>query len=195
MKIIVIENAFKSSPVEEPSVMVYPDTCLFRNNDPFYIPDLQQRTIMRAGCLIKIDKIGKCIDVQFANRYFSQVGLGFDFIQADFRNSLLTKGLDGGPAVYFDRSLAASNGCVELEHFRSLRTTYRVKFNESELSLSEQSARFTFDQAVSIASQYFTLKIGDYVFVPAVSFDKGVKQGDIIDGAFQNNILLRCVVK
>jgi 2-keto-4-pentenoate hydratase/2-oxohepta-3-ene-1,7-dioic acid hydratase in catechol pathway len=123
------------------------------------------------------------------------VGIAFDFIQTDLMKDLLLKNMSTGPAVYFDKSFAISNLFIEKEAFEQPRSSYRVKLNDTELTLTEKSARYDFGEAIARCSEYFTLKIGDLVFVPAVSFDKGIKQGDIIDGVYGNDVLIRCQVK
>ena len=195
MKILVVENAYMSAPANEPSLVVYPDTSLLRNNDPFFIPDLSRKVLVRAGLVLKVDKIGKCIAPQFAERYYSHVGIAFDFVQSDMQKELNDKRLNTGPAVYFDKSFAVSNDFIEKETFEKFSGSYCVKFNDTQMTLSSKSARFNFTDAISSSSNYFTIKIGDLVYIPAISFDKGVKQGDVIDGVFNNQIIVRCNIK
>lgn len=195
MKIIAIDNAYGASGATEPSLVVYPDSCLLRNNDPFFIPVPAQKTIVRAGCFIRIEKIGKCIALQFASRYYTHVGIAFDFIQTDFHNQLQAKGLSTSPAHGFDKSFAVSNTLIDKEVFAGASANYKVKVNDTELTLTQRSSRFSLDEAIVAASEHFTLKIGDLLFVPAVSFDRGVKIGDILDGVFINELLLRCSMK
>jgi len=195
MKIIVVENSPASSPGEMPSLVVYPDSCLLRNNDPFFIPDLQRKVVARAGLLVKIDKIGKHIAPEFASRYYSQAGMAIDFVQYDFEQTLKAMGYNTGPALYFDRSFAVSNDFIDKDRIDSPHFTFTFKVNNAEISMRLSSLKFSIEKALSFASDFFTLKIGDLLFVPALSLDKGVTQGDVIDGVINENLLIRCQVK
>ena len=62
----------------EPLWFLKPDTALLRNNDPFYIPRFTQEVHYECELVVRIDRVGKCIDERFARRYYSEVGLGID---------------------------------------------------------------------------------------------------------------------
>ena len=62
-----------------------PDTALLRNNDPFYIPRFSQEVHYECELVVRIDRVGKCIEERFAHRYYHEVGLGIDFTARDLQ--------------------------------------------------------------------------------------------------------------
>lgn len=66
----------------EPVFFLKPDTALLRNNDPFYIPSFSQEVHYECELVVRINRVGKCIEERFAHRYYDEVGLGIDFTAA-----------------------------------------------------------------------------------------------------------------
>ena len=64
----------------EPVFFLKPDTALLRNNDPFYIPSFSQEVHYECELVVRINRVGKCIEERFAHRYYDEVGLGIDRI-------------------------------------------------------------------------------------------------------------------
>ena len=59
----------------EPVFFLKPDTALLRNNDPFYIPSFSQEVHYECELVVRINRVGKCIEERFAHRYYDEVGL------------------------------------------------------------------------------------------------------------------------
>ena len=73
----------------EPLWFLKPDTALLRNNDPFYIPRFTQEVHYECELVVRIDRVGKCIDERFARRYYSEVGLGIYFTARDLQRAAI----------------------------------------------------------------------------------------------------------
>jgi acylpyruvate hydrolase len=85
MKIICIGRNYAdhakemNSPVpKEPIFFMKPDTALHREVD-FYLPDFTKDLHHEIEIVVKINKVGKNIQPQFASSYYSEIGLGIDF--------------------------------------------------------------------------------------------------------------------
>lgn len=85
-----------------------PDTALLRNNDPFYIPRFSQEVHYECELVVRIDRVGKCIEERFAHRYYHEVGLGIDFTARDLQREAVAGGLPWEAAKAFDRSAAVA---------------------------------------------------------------------------------------
>lgn len=75
------------------------DACLLNNRKPMFRPDWS--TDVRANdCLVvRISRLGKCIEERFASRYYDAIAPGIDFIAMDYIV------LDYPRATAFDYSL------------------------------------------------------------------------------------------
>lgn len=77
----------------EPVFFLKPDTALLRNNDPFYIPSFSQEVHYECELVVRINRVGKCIEERFAHRYYDEVGLGIDFTARDLQREAIARGL------------------------------------------------------------------------------------------------------
>jgi len=195
MKILVIDNSFRGALGDEPSVTVYPDSCLFRNNDPFFLPSIDNKISLKAGLYFKIGKIGKSIQPEFADRYLSHIGIAIDFANISLEELLKTKQLNTSPAHGFDRSMAISNEMIDYDPSKFKHLSMRLKIKDSELTFTPQAYRFSIQEMLATATKYYTIKIGDFLFVPYIQIDKGIEVETIIDGSLQNEHILRCQIK
>jgi len=195
MKIIAFDNAHRKSEGIEPSVFLYPDSCILRNNEPFFVPDVSHTFTVIAGLILKISKIGKCIEPEFAQRYVSHVGLAINFRDITEEKLLKDIGSNHSMAWCKDRSLAASNEMFEIDIMHKPSFHFIFKVNDDEFKGTTQTFRFSVDSLVSYASTFMTLKIGDLLFIPAFSFEKGIQVGDVFAGFMGDKYLLKCQMK
>ena len=195
MKIIVIENAYRGSLGERTSVHVYPDTCIFRNNDPFYVPDIDCKYSIKAGIYLKINKIGKCIESEYAYRYISHIGIALSFTNETLVQALIKQNAFTTPAYCSDRSLGISNEMIAFEPERVQKLLFRLKINKTELLFTPGMFKFSIAEMISASSHYFTIKIGDLIFLPFYRTDKEISINSIIDCLLYDNHLLRCQIK
>lgn len=114
------------------------DTTLLRNNEPFFEPNFGTEIRATVGWAIKITRIVKCIEQRFAHRAWDEWFYCTEHQVAD---------VDEQMGRNFDRSFAVNPDTHP----------------KSTLSELDQQS---FDKAISFVSEYLSLRIGDYIFIP-----------------------------
>ncbi|MCK9562855.1 MAG: hypothetical protein M0R02_09090 [Bacteroidales bacterium] len=197
MKILAIEQICDASLNVQPTTYAcacYPDSSLLRNNDDFYIPNFCDTIIAFAGVYVKISKIGKCIEPMFVHRYISEIGLAINIFAQNVLQTLHAEGKSTDIARGFDKSFAVSSARLPYhEHCESL--SLKIEYSHQNFLLPLTYLSSIFDECVSVLSSYYTLKIGDYVFVP-LHYIKKLAIDDKIHLSFnQQKVALHCKIQ
>ncbi|MDX9880903.1 MAG: fumarylacetoacetate hydrolase family protein [Prolixibacteraceae bacterium] len=182
---------------EEPVIFMKPDSALLRNNDPFYIPDWSDDVHYELELIVRINRLGKSIERRFANRYYSEIGLGIDFTARDLQNRLKDKGLPWEKSKAFDRSAVVSSEFVPLAELPDPASIkFQLKLN-GEIMQSGDSALMIFpiDELIARISKYFTLKIGDLIYTGTPAGVGPVKIGDRLEGFLENRKMFDFQIK
>jgi len=204
MKIICIGRNYvahaqelKNEIPDEPVFFMKPDSSLLRNNDPFYIPDWTKEVHHEIELVIRINRIGKNIDKQFAHRYFDEIGLGIDFTARDIQNKLKEKGLPWEKAKAFDQAAVLSNVFIDKNDFADLNNiVFKLEINEKLVQDGNSKLMiFGFEEIISNVSKYVTLKIGDLIYTGTPAGVGPVKIGDHLEGFLEEKKLLDFFVK
>src|SRR5699024_8681807 len=87
-----IEELKNEKPLH-PILFLKPDTAILLKNQAFYIPDFSEEVHHEVEVLVKIKKVGKHIQKEFASTYYDEIGLGIDFTARDLQAKLKAKGL------------------------------------------------------------------------------------------------------
>lgn len=191
MKIICVGRNYVAHAQElnnevpsEPVLFMKPDSALLRNNDPFYIPDWSNDVHHEVELIIRINRLGKNIEKRFAQRYYSEIGLGIDFTARDIQNTLKDKGLPWEKAKAFDHSAVI---CSEFTPVDSLPDRNAIHFSLDKNGTTVQEGNsalmiFSIDDIIAHVSKYFTLKIGDLIYTGTPAGVGQVKIGDRLEG-------------
>lgn len=172
MKIICAEYNDKS----QMTVSVVGDNALLRNNEDFYIPDFAGSVSCVPQLVVKLNKLGKGISEQFAGRYYEEIGVCVRFYADGMEEALKQQGLPYGVASSFDYSVAMSeqkrwDGAI----------SYRMELNGSELFASKiADLPVSVDKLIAKASDYYMIKIGDFLCCGNTFRYRGLKQNDRI---------------
>ncbi|PWD98199.1 fumarylacetoacetate hydrolase family protein [Marinilabilia rubra] len=171
----------------EPVIFSKPDTALLRNNDPFFIPDFAESFHYEVEIVVRINRLGKNIEEQFAHRYYDEIGLGIDFTARDLQDKLKQKGLPWEKCKAFDHSAVISN-FVRKEEYQDLNNLkFHLDINgETRQKGNTHDMIFNIDQIISHVSKYFTLKIGDFIYTGTPSGVGPVKIGDRMQGYIED---------
>lgn len=163
----------------EMAVVPMGDDVLLRNNDDFYIPEFTSLVSCVPQLVVRICKLGKHVNARFAERYYEEIGVGVRFYADSFEQELLKKGLPGMVASSFDGSAAIS----DLTTKESCEDTGIVfKVNGKQVYQEEAKNLIAhIEQLLVLASQYHTLKIGDFLFCGNVFRYFGLQLEDRIE--------------
>ena len=203
MKIIAIGRNYLAHATElnnpvpaEPVVFLMPDTCILNNNKPFYYPDFSHDIHHEIEIVLKINRVGKCIDPRFAHRYFSEVTVGVDFTARDIQKIAKEKGLPWEKAKAFDGS-APLGKFVE---FEKLPDSANIPFSLDVNGKTVQSGNsadmiFSFSEIIAHVSKYFSLKMGDLIYTGTPSGVGPVAIGDRLTGRIGDQVLIDFYVR
>lgn len=187
MKIICIGRNFSDHAKElnnaqptEPVVFLKPDTALLRNNDPFFIPDFSNDVHHEVELIVKINRLGKNIQPQFADKYFDEIGLGIDFTARDLQDDLKGKGLPWEKSKAFDSSAVISKNFIDKTAFKNVNNIgFHLEVNGHKVQTGNTNEMlFNIEELICYVSKYFTLKIGDLIYTGTPS---GVDKVNIND--------------
>ena len=136
MKIIAIGQNYTEHNKElnskhptEPVVFMKPDSAMLKSNKPFYLPDFSEDLHYETELIIKINRLGKNIAPQFAQRYFAEIGLGVDFTARDLQRKLKANGHPWEVAKAFDNS-AVIGGFIPVEELGDIhQIEFRLDLN------------------------------------------------------------------
>ena len=176
-------SELKNEKPSEPVIFLKPDTAILLKKQPFFIPDFSDEVHHEVEVLVKINRVGKHIDVKFAHKYYDEIGLGIDFTARDLQQKLKEKGLPWEKAKAFDGS-AVVGKWVSKSKFENLDNLpfSLLKNNKTVQSSTTQDMLWSIDEIIAYVSQFFTLKIGDIIFTGTPSGVSPVQPNDSLKG-------------
>ena len=201
MKIICIGRNYadhikefdNGEPSAEPIYFMKPDTALLRNNDAFYIPKFSEQVDYETELVVKINRVGKCIEERFAHRYYDEVGLGVDFTARDLQRRAMAEGLPWEQAKGFDHSAAISPRFLSLSELgksvNELR--FEMTINDEVRQVGEPKMMIhSVEKIISYVSRFMTLKMGDLIYTGTPAGVGPVKKGDVLRATLEGVELL-----
>jgi 2-keto-4-pentenoate hydratase/2-oxohepta-3-ene-1,7-dioic acid hydratase in catechol pathway len=201
MKIICIGRNYAehakemNAPVPtEPVFFLKPDTAIIKDDQPFYYPDFSKEIHHEVELVIKISKAGKNIDVDFANKYYEEIGIGIDFTARDIQAKCKEKGLPWEKAKAFDGSAPIGKFVSKKDLKQSIG--FHLDINGKTVQKGSTSdLLFSFDQVIAYVSQFFTLKTGDLIYTGTPEGVGPVKIGDTLEAYIEDKKLLTTEIK
>ena len=177
-----IEELNNERPAE-PVVFIKPDSSVLPKEQDFYIPSFTSDVHHEVEVLVKIKKVGKHIDVEFAHTYYDEIGLGIDFTARDVQQKLKDKGLPWEKAKGFDGA-AVIGQWVDKKTLGNLGELPfgLVKNGQWVQQASTALMLWSIDELIAHVSTYFTLKKGDIIFTGTPAGVSRVKEGDVLEG-------------
>lgn len=194
MKIICIGLNYYSHIKElqfpVPSVPLFflkPDTAIINRNRPFFLPDFSNEIHYEVELLVRINKLGKCIQRKYAHTYYDEVGLGIDFTARDLQEKARAEGLPWELSKAFDGSAVMSKFFPKT-HFTNLdQLGFSLQLNGVEVQKGNtQDMVFHIDEIISYVSQFITLKIGDIIYTGTPSGVGKVAINDRLEGFIED---------
>ena len=182
---------------QNPVFFLKPDTALVIRNRPFYYPDFSTDIHYETELVLKICKVGKSIPEKFAQDYYDQVGLGFDFTARDLQQKCKEKGLPWEIAKGFDYSAPISQEFIPKEHFTDLKNiSFHLELNGKKVQEGHSGDMiFSFEKIIAYVSGFMTLRTGDLIFTGTPAGVGPVKIGDKLEAYLEEKLMLTCQIK
>ena len=201
MKIICIGRNYvdhikefdNGEPSAEPIYFMKPDTALLRNNDAFYIPKFCEQVDYETELVVKINRVGKCIEERFAHRYYDEVGLGIDFKARDLQRRAMAEGLPWEQAKGFDHSAAISSRFLSLSELgkKVNELRFEMTINDEVRQVGEPKMMIhSVERIISYVSKFMTLKMGDLIYTGTPVGVGPVAPGDRLVASLEGRTLL-----
>lgn len=189
-----IKELANEKPVE-PIVFLKPDSAILPKKMPFFIPPFSNDIHYEVEVLVKINKVGKYIDVKFAHKYYDEIGLGIDFTARDVQAKCKEKGLPWEKAKAFDGSAVVGNFYPK-ELFNLNNLQFQLIKNEVVVQDGNTNAMlWKIDELIAYVSQFFTLKKGDIIFTGTPAGVGKVKDNDMLVGKLEDKEVFSIKVK
>lgn len=190
MKIICIGRNYVdhakelNNPVpKKPIFFMKPETSLLQKNNPFFYPDFSEDIHHELEVVIKISKVGKYIQKEFASNYYEEIGLGIDFTARDLQAAAKAKGLPWEIAKAFDHA-APIGKFLPKSHFTDVQNFgFELKINnEIRQTGNTKDMIFSIDEIIVYISQFVSLKMGDLIYTGTPAGVGPVSIGDRLQG-------------
>jgi 2-keto-4-pentenoate hydratase/2-oxohepta-3-ene-1,7-dioic acid hydratase in catechol pathway len=203
MKIICIGRNYldhareMNSPVpSKPVFFMKPDTCLLRNNQPFFYPEFTSNLHYELEVVIKICRLGRNISTQFAHRYFNEVALGVDFTARDLQDECKAKGLPWEIAKAFDSSAPISSFISKSQIENLNAVSFRLEKNGEVVQHgSTADMIFRFEELISYVSRFVTLRTGDLIYTGTPAGVGPVVIGDRLKAYLDDKLMMDFFVR
>ena len=201
MKIICIgknylEHAKEMGDIapKKPIFFLKPDSAILPKRNPFYIPNFSNEVHHEVELIIKIKKLGKCINLNFAKEYYSEIGLGIDFTARDIQKKCKEKGHPWEIAKAFDQSAVISDSFIDINSLSDINF-HLDKNGETVQKSNIKDMIFSIDEIIHYVSKYMTLKIGDLIFTGTPSGVGPVNIGDRLEGFINDKKMFTVNIK
>lgn len=180
----------------EPMFFMKPDTAIVNNNKPVYYPDFTTDLHYETEIVLKLRRVGKNIAEKFANRYYTEIGIGIDFTARDIQDKCKAKGLPWEIAKAFDGS-APIGRFLPKENFPDVNNiNFRLDLNGQTVQQGNtKDMIFSFDRIIAHVSKYITIRMGDLIFTGTPAGVGAVKIGDRLQAYIEEELMLDFYVK
>jgi acylpyruvate hydrolase len=203
MKIICIGRNYAEHAKELnnplPSVPVFfmkPESAIIINNNPFFLPDFSNEIHYETEIVLKIIRLGKNIEKQFAHRYFQEITVGIDFTARDLQRQCIKDGKPWEIAKAFDGS-AVLGKFIKKEKLADLTAiNFGLDLNDTMAQRGNtKDMIFSFDEIIAYVSKFATLKMGDLIFTGTPAGVGPVTINDHLVASVEGQVLLDFRVK
>lgn len=203
MKIICIGRNYiehakemNSAVPAEPVFFMKPETALIRDNQPFYYPDFSKEVHHEAEVVLRINKSGKHIPENFADKYYDEIAIGIDFTARDLQKQCKENGEPWEKAKAFDGS-APIGKLLNKKDFPDLnKISFHLDVNGKTIQQGNtRDLIFSFNKIISYVSQFVTLKTGDLIFTGTPQGVGPIKIGDRLEAFIEGKKLLEFAIK
>jgi acylpyruvate hydrolase len=192
MKIVCVGRNYAEHAAElanpvpvEPLIFMKPDSALLHLDHPFVIPEWTDDCQYEVELIVRIKRVARWVDPEFAHRCYAEVGLGIDFTARDVQRRLKAAGHP------WERAKAFDGAAIRPEHWTALEELggdvqnldFQLEKNgEVVQSGNTSDMLFSVDELISHVSRICTLKTGDLLYTGTPAGVGPVASGDNLRG-------------
>ena len=189
-------HELNSKKEDDPVIFLKPDTSVIQKKQPFFIPEFSSDIHYEVEIILKFNRVGKHIEPKFSKKYFDKISLGIDFTARDLQRKFKENGLPWDIAKGFDNS-AMIGDWLSVDLFDDIdNINFRLEKNGEIVQKSNSSNMiWKIDQLISIASTFFTIKIGDIMFTGTPEGVGKVVENDLLEGYIDDKKVFNVRVK
>ena len=187
----------KAAVPEEPTFFMKPDSALNPKQLPLFYPDFTHDLQHEVEVVVRIDRLGKCIEPRFAHKYYNSVALGIDFTARDLQRQAKATGLPWLVSKGFDGS-AVLSPFVTLEELGHPVDNLEFSLSRNGQVVQQGSTSqmiFSVDTLIAYISRYMTLRTGDLIYTGTPAGVGPVQIGDRLEGTLCGRQLLSLDIK
>ena len=172
----------------QPDARLFPDSAVIQSHRPLFLPDFSEHFSASLSVAVRIGRLGKRVAVRYAHRYWNAVTVSM-ITGSDSVNGAGAQ-IDG-----FDGAVALGDW-MDVDPGAQPLLQLSVESDSESWDLPEigEEISHTIDQAITAASVYMTIKMGDIIAI-TVGKPKAVKIGDIIKATINGQELLVTKIK
>ena len=181
---------------EEPVIFLKPDSALFKDGKPFFIPDFSKQVDYETELVVRISRLGKNIAPRFAHRYYDAVTVGIDFTARDLQRKFRAEGKPWELSKGFDNS-AVIGDFVPVNRFKDVQNLdFHLNIDGNKVQQGNTcNMIFKIDEIIAYVSQFYTLKIGDLLYTGTPVGVGPVRIGQHLEGYLEGEKLLDFYVR
>lgn len=181
---------------DKPVFFMKPDSALVTANRPFFYPDFSKDVHYELEVVIRINRLGRSIEEQYADRYYKELALGVDFTARDLQNEQKKKGLPWEIAKGFDYSAPISEFFPVEKYGNIHNLSFRLDLNGKTVQSGSTSLMiFSFEKIIAYVSRFMTLKTGDLIFTGTPAGVGPVAINDRLEAYLEGDKLMDFPVK
>jgi len=182
---------------EDPVLFMKPDSAILPDKNPLYLPPIAKDFHYEVELVVKISKIGKFINEEFAHKYYDEIGLGIDVTARDLQTKLKEKGLPWEKAKAFHNSAIISKNFIPKSEFDNLNNINFSLEKNGEIVQKGNTSQMLWkiDELIAYISQFFMLKKGDLIFTGTPSGVGPMHINDEFTGYIENMKMFNIRVK
>ena len=187
--------------LSEPVIFMKPDSALLKGGKPFFIPGFSSEIHYETEVVVKINRLGKNINEQFAHRYYNEVTVGIDVTARDLQREFRQKGLPWELCKGFDGSAIIGDFIPLTEAIQNMdfntppNTIQNMDFHLDIDGRTVQKGNtsdmiYSIDRIIVYISRFVTLKTGDLIFTGTPAGVGKLEIGNHLQGYLNNRKLL-----
>ena len=187
----------QASVPAEPTFFLKPDSALNPKRLPLFYPDFTHDLQHEVEVVVRIDRLGKCIEPRFAHKYYNSVALGIDFTARDLQRQakaaglpwLVSKGFDGSAVLSPFVTLEELGQPIDNLDFTLSRNGQPVQQGNTSQMI------FPVDRLIAYISRFMTLRTGDLIYTGTPAGVGPVQIGDRLEGTLCGRNVLSLDIK